>query len=112
MLARMNRLLTAADFRGVLRRGKRHPMSSMTVSTLITPESSPARFGFVVTKKVGNAVNRNLVRRRLKAAARELVDGGLVGVDVVARALPSSVDCDWATLRDELVTTVKGADQR
>ncbi len=112
MLARTNRLLTAADFRGVLRRGKRHSMSSMTVSIVTTPESSSARFGFVVTKKVGNAVVRNLVRRRLKAAARELVDAGLVGVDVVARVLPGSVDRDWATLRHELVMTVKGADQR
>ena len=84
----------------------------MTVSILTTPDNSSARFGFVVTKKVGNAVVRNLVRRRFKAAARELVDGGLLGVDVVARALPASGDVDWVTLRHELVTTVRGADQR
>lgn len=107
MLARTNRLLTAADFRGVLRRGKRRSMDSMTVSTLATEDGAPARFGFVVTKKVGNAVMRNLVRRRLKAVARELVDGGLAGVDVVARALPASAEADWATLRRELSSTVK-----
>lgn len=112
MLARTNRLLTAADFRGVFRRGMRHPMDSMTVSTLITEEGAPARFGFVVTKKVGNAVRRNLVRRRLKAVARELVDSGLTGVDVVARALPASADVDWATLRRELSATVKESVKR
>lgn len=107
MLARTNRLLTAADFRGVLRRGKRHSMDSMTVSTLTTEGGAPAKFGFVVTKKVGNAVRRNLVRRRLKAVARELVDSGLTGVDVVARALPASAEADWVTLRRELLATVK-----
>ncbi|MCC6270021.1 MAG: ribonuclease P protein component [Microbacteriaceae bacterium] len=109
MLARTNRLLTAADFRGVLRRGKRHSARVMTVSTLSTQEGSPARFGFIVTKKVGNAVRRNLVRRRLKAIARDLVDGGLCEIDVVVRALPASADSGWVTLRDELVTTVKGS---
>ena len=93
MLARTNRLLTAADFRGVLRRGKRQSTPSMSVSIVATDEGTPARFGFVVTKKVGNAVTRNLVRRRLKAAARELVDSGFSGADVVVRALPASVNC-------------------
>ena len=109
LLARTNRLLTAADFRGVLRRGKRHSLPIMTVSVFFTGSDLPARFGFVVTKKVGNAVRRNLVRRRLKAAARELVDSGFSGADVVVRALPASVDCEWATVRRELASAVKGA---
>lgn len=83
-------------------------MNSVTVSTLVTSEGSPARFGFVITKKVGNAVVRNLVRRRLKAVARELVDGGLVEVDVVARVQPAAVNCSWTTLRHELVMSAKG----
>jgi ribonuclease P protein component len=112
VLARTNRLLTAADFRGVLRHGKRKSAVAMTVSTLPTQEGAPARFGFIVTKKVGNAVRRNLVRRRLKAVARELVDGGLSEIDVVVRALPASADSDWVTLRDELVATVKGSELR
>ncbi len=33
-----------------------------------TPEAG-ARFGFTVTKKLGGAVQRNRIRRRLKAAA-------------------------------------------
>lgn len=85
-------------------------MSTMTVSVVSTGSQSPARFGFVVTKKVGNAVKRNLVRRRLKAAARELVDGGLFGIDVVVRALPVSGDSDWATVRRELSLTATGVD--
>jgi ribonuclease P protein component len=39
-----------------------------------TPEKRP-RFGFTVTRQIGKAVERNRIRRRLKAAVRE------VGVD-------------------------------
>ena len=48
-----------------------------TVSYLRSRESgTDARFGFIVSKKVGTAVRRNLVRRRLKAVCHEaLADG-------------------------------------
>jgi ribonuclease P protein component len=37
-----------------------------------TPLLEGPRFGFTVTKKLGNAVTRNRIRRRLKAALTEL----------------------------------------
>ena len=38
--------------------------------------ASTARFGFIVPKSVGNAVDRNRVRRRLRAIAAEYVSAG------------------------------------
>nr|WP_221234341.1 ribonuclease P protein component [Terrimesophilobacter mesophilus] len=111
-MARANRLVTPADFRTTLRRGRRDSRETMVVSVAPSSPGDPARFGFVVTKKVGNAVIRNLVRRRLKAVARELVDGGVRGIDVVVRPLPASVDAGWAALRDELRSVVEGSDGR
>lgn len=108
MLAKANRLLTAEDFRGVLRRGKRQTFDGIAVNTVLTSDGVHARFGFVVTKKVGNAVARNQVRRRLKAVARELVTEGLSGVDVVVRAFPASVDASWTSLRGEFRNAMKG----
>jgi ribonuclease P protein component len=77
------------------------------VSVVLTPAASPARFGFIVTRKVGNAVKRNLVRRRMKAIAWELVNGGLAGTDVVIRALPASVEADWVTLHSEITEALE-----
>ena len=37
--------------------------------------SGPARFGFTVTKKLGNAVARNRIRRRLREAVRLVAPG-------------------------------------
>ena len=57
------------------------PLDRDAVEQLVEP-----RFGFIVSKKVGTAVQRNLVRRRLKAICLEaIVDGGVRGVDVVVR---------------------------
>ncbi|MRX43783.1 ribonuclease P protein component [Agromyces kandeliae] len=102
MLAKANRITSADDYRFIVRRGAK-VAGAHTVSYIRSREAgSDARFGFIVSKKVGTAVRRNLVRRRLKAAGREFVDGGATAVDVVVRALPASSDADYAELRDEL----------
>ncbi|WP_395246032.1 ribonuclease P protein component [Agromyces sp. MMS24-K17] len=103
MLAKANRLTTADDYRSVVRRGVK-VAGAHTVSYLRSREvGADARFGFIVSKKVGTAVRRNLVRRRLKAACSDLVREGITGVDLVVRALPSASEAEWAALRAEVV---------
>ncbi len=68
-----------------------------------TAEDRSPRFGFIVSKQVGNAVTRNTVRRRLKAVCSEALPGVRVGADIVIRALPSAAHADYAHLRDEIV---------
>lgn len=65
-------------------------------------QSDPARFGFIVSRSVGGAVERNLIRRRMRAVGRELVDAGAGGVDVVVRALPGSAQHSWASLSADM----------
>lgn len=107
MLPRQNRIVSGSDYKRVLRRGKR-TTGRLSVISAVATGSGDARFGFIITRKVGNAVTRNRIRRRLKAICRELIDSGAVGQDVVIRALPASVSADWATLRHE----VRGATMR
>lgn len=112
MLARANRLVSADDYRTVLRRGRRIAAGNTVVSILGTGDGVSARFGFIVTRKVGNAVNRNRVRRRMKAIARELVGDGMTGADVVVRALPAAASANWATLHSEIVAAMDGSARR
>jgi len=71
-------------------------------ATTKRPGSEPSRFGFIVTKAVGGAVTRNLVRRRLRSVSREILSTMPTGTDVVMRALPGSEQVSWATLHAEI----------
>lgn len=112
MLAKANRITSADDYRFIVRRGAK-VAGAHTVSYLRSRESgTDARFGFIVSKKVGTAVRRNLVRRRLKAASRELVDGGATAVDVVVRALPTAATADYPALRADVVSALAARGRR
>lgn len=103
MLAKANRITSADDYRVIVRRGAK-VAGAHTVTYVRSRESgTDARFGFIVSKKVGNAVRRNLVRRRLKAVCHDALVGGVRGVDVVVRALPGAADAEFGTLRSEVL---------
>jgi len=102
VLAKANRITSADDYRVIVRRGAK-VAGAHTVSYMRSRESgTDARFGFIVSKKVGGAVRRNLVRRRLKAVCHEALTDGVRGVDVVVRALPGAAEAEWDDLRAEV----------
>jgi ribonuclease P protein component len=69
---------------------------------LMNPNGGEPRFGFIVAKTVGNAVVRNRVRRRLKAAAYSMASGLPDGAETVFRALPPSATADFMELSAEI----------
>lgn len=85
----------------------------MTVSALLHEDfSTPTRFGFIITKRVGVAVVRNRMRRRLKAITAELLEEFPTGVDVVIRVHPEALDCDFDALRRGVRNAVPRAMKR
>lgn len=68
--------------------------------------TAPTRFGFIVSKAVGNAVTRNLVRRRLRAVGHALLPAIGWGTDVVVRALPGIERLAWPQLNEEISEAV------
>jgi ribonuclease P protein component len=77
--------VTSDDFRHTLRRGKKTPIQGGVVAVVRTDNAHPLRCGFVVSKAIGNAAERNSVKRRLRAACRTLV-ASFSGADIVVRA--------------------------
>ena len=62
------------------------------------------RFGITVTKRIGNAVVRNRMKRRFRALLRELLPvHGLPAHDHVLIGREGGVERDFATLRAELI---------
>ena len=70
------------------------------------------RIGFTVTKKIGGAVVRNRMKRRLRALARELLpSGGVPGADHVLIGRENGIERDFALLRQELTKALAKARQ-
>jgi ribonuclease P protein component len=70
----MERLRQRADFVAAAT-GAKAPTAAFVLQARKRGDSGPIRVGFTVTKKVGSAVERNRVRRRLKAVVSRSAGG-------------------------------------
>ena len=92
-----SRIRKSRDFQIVQRNG--HKWKSTDFLFIFLPSnhrktspSAQSRVGLVVSKKVGNAVARNLVKRRLREACRKNIESLEICVDVVVIAFSSAKD--------------------
>ena len=98
-----HRLKRRADFLRVASRGRKAAVHGLVLQALVRADGGPARIGFTVTKKVGNAVIRNRTRRRLKEAARLLLrDRAVAAVDLVVIGRDSTRGRPFVALMDDL----------
>jgi ribonuclease P protein component len=103
MATKPQRLTRRAQFLRVAAKGRKEPMPGLVLQALRRDDDAPARLGFTVTKKVGNAVVRNRTRRRLKEAARLLLsDHQVTGADLVLVGREATRARPFATLQDDL----------
>ena len=105
-LSRERRLRKSADYRAARRDGRSWADGTLVLNARAN-DSETSRFGFTVSKRVGNAVARNRIRRRLKAAT---ADTGIAdGWDLVFIARRRAADADYWTLRRSLRRLVRRA---
>jgi ribonuclease P protein component len=90
-MRRKYRLRRHSDFQQVRQNGKFYA-SPIMVLAFLRNELDQSRFGFVVSKRLGNAVVRNKIKRRMREATRLRLPQIKPGFDlvVIARA-PISV---------------------
>jgi ribonuclease P protein component len=96
-LRRAQRLRSTMDFQRVRRRGRSQAGALLALGYTrqavptadVSPERAswaPSRVGFSISKRVGNAVVRNLVKRRLRESVRRQVCRLAPGWDIVITA--------------------------
>jgi len=69
---------------------------------------STMRIGFTVTKKIGNSVVRNRMKRRFRALAREILpENGIAGADHVLIGRAGGIERGYASLTAELKRALK-----
>jgi len=111
----MQRLKKRKDYVKVAR-GARTPRCGFLLQSIRRAEGpadvveADARFGFTVTKKMGNAVVRNRIRRRLKEAVR-LAGAAAAdpGLDFVLVGRRPALEMPFSDLVAEVVGAVRAA---
>ena len=97
------RLKRRPQFLRVSAKGRKVAVHGLVLQALARDDEGPARLGFTVTKKVGNAVVRNRTRRRLKEAARLLLQVRPVsGADLVLIGRDTTRGRPFAELMDDM----------
>ena len=110
----MEHLKKRADFLRAAR-GIRRVEGAITLETCPAPELSPLhlRIGFTASKKIGNAVIRNRAKRRLRAAASQLLPLlGRSGHDYVLVARGTTVERPFPALLSDITTALKAAHRK
>lgn len=80
------------------------PAFTMLRRPMGAEEAMGLRFGFTVTKKVGNSVERNRIRRRLREAVRANAEAlPTVPMDLVLLARRAAISQDFATLAADIL---------
>lgn len=104
------RLKRRAEFLRVAAKGRKTATHGLVLQALSRDDQGPARVGFTVTKKIGNAVVRNRTRRRLKEAARlELEQHPVMGVDLVLIGREGTRRRGFLDLRDDFRRALRKA---
>ena len=105
-MRRANRLRKSSDFALARRRGRSWADHRLALVARAN-DSDATRFGFSVSKRIGNAVKRNKVKRRLKSAA--IATPVASGLDLVVIARQGAKEADYYELRRSLRRLLKRA---
>jgi ribonuclease P protein component len=99
---RSGRLLRHADFERVYKQGRRHFATHMTVFYLRREEGEGMRVGFTVGRVLGDAVDRNRMKRRLRESVRLSRPVASMPVDVVINPKKSVRTVEFSVLLGEV----------
>jgi ribonuclease P protein component len=110
------RLKTRADFLRVAASGRRAVRPGVMLQAAATPsgmEGAAVRVGFTASRKMGNAVVRNRAKRRLRAAAAEVLSrNGRSGTDYVLIARAGTGERRYVDLLGDLASALRQVERQ
>lgn len=100
-LPKSRRMKRSSEFRRVREDGESFRGRYLILGVLRDEQQETTKVGFITTKRLGNAVTRVLIRRRLRALITELGDQIKPGLNVVTIARPLASKASYEQLRKE-----------
>lgn len=93
------------EFKEVLKKGKVLKADYFLIY-ILPNSSSKNRIGFILNKKIGKISKRNLIRRRLRGAYRELLPQMRSGYDLVVIGRRRILEADFQDILKTLKKTI------
>lgn len=107
MCAGVPTLKTSHDFRRIAQTGQKW-VTPAFIMQLSKNDSTGFRLGLTVSRKVGNAVQRNRAKRRLRETVRlYLKEQPLCGIDIVLIGRTAAADIDFVKLQKDFRWALK-----
>ena len=100
-LPKTRRLVRTVEFARVKSEGTAHRGPTLVLGVLAEQEEKRFRVGFVTSKRIGGAVARNCVRRRLRDVVRTQQGKLRGGFWLVVIARPAAARASYSVLKDE-----------
>lgn len=105
----MRRLTRASEFDGVKKQGRTERGRFMLLSVLAAQKPGPPRTGFITSGRLGSAVLRNRVRRRLREIVRKHQHDLREDFWILVIARPDAAGASYHALEDEWLRLAKRA---
>ena len=101
------RLKGRKTFNYLLNKGTSVPAKALVL--IYAPSKYSTRVGFVVSKKIGNAVTRNRTRRRLREAFRSLIPNVTDNTNYIVIARKGIEELNFIEIKESLIGVLKRA---
>lgn len=105
MLHRGLRLRQKAGYKAIFNSGKSYPGKYVVIYVL----RGPAKIGFIASKKVGNAVERNRAKRLMREVIRLNLPEIEGGVQIICIARPAIKGVSCQRVEESLLQTLQRA---
>ncbi|MRX74001.1 ribonuclease P protein component [Bacillus lacus] len=106
-MRKKNRIKKNEDFQTVFKKGKSMANRQFVVYSLIQPEEKEFRIGLSVSKKLGNAVTRNRIKRLIRQVLLEEKENLLTGRDYIIIARKPAAEMDYSEVKKSLIHVLK-----
>ena len=107
--SKAKRLNSTAEFTRVREEGRVFRGPLLTIGVVDDAETAAFRVGFITSRKIGGAVVRNRVRRRLREIVRRHQRELTNGIAIVVIARPAAARSSYGALEDEWLRLAKRA---
>jgi ribonuclease P protein component len=112
---KIERLRGRSAYHALAQHGRRVRRGAVTLAFLADQTETPPRVGFAVGRRVGPAVTRNRVRRRLRAIMQELAgqaEAGLASGAYLVGAGPAAATQSYRELKGQVAECLAALESR